>query len=494
MVLNSQLCTLQLQAIRLRPAIYHKYSSNTMTKCQINSNDNKYRILGKYDFEILRILLPTIGTMSLDPVMSFVDANIVATLGTAPFAGVGMSAVQITLLTNLFTFFMILTVPEVAKCWVENDTSGICVIVSNKVWLALMCGLVTTCCVVLTAQPFVQLIGAETSVAQHAITYLSIRAAAIPIHMIQLVFVGVFRGCQDAFQPLIAQVLAVIVNIFLDVLFVFVLGWGVGGSAWATVIGYLISCSYLAALLFKKNMIQLDCFKQLPSFDQIYDDLSNGVALSMRNLATFVFFTISASAMAKLGAATQAAYEISRQAFVLFGQPLWSFNPASLAVISKYLSTKQQQEAKQVFKRCLQIGILLSTILGASLITFQHQIISQFSYDVQVQRQVGGAILISGLTFGLDVCSACVEGALAANKQAKQLGFNSVVSVILATVVLYGITCLGLTSVTTVMIAMRIIPLGRLCGNWPQLFFNQPSFELNIDENFVQNVQVQTQS
>eukprot|EP01026_Neomeris_dumetosa_P052284 TRINITY_DN46222_c0_g2_i2.p2 TRINITY_DN46222_c0_g2~~TRINITY_DN46222_c0_g2_i2.p2 ORF type:complete len:212 (-),score=24.15 TRINITY_DN46222_c0_g2_i2:165-746(-) len=188
--------------------------------------------------------------------------------------------------------------------------------------------------------------------------------------------------------------------------------------------------------------------------------------------------------MASLGVSSQAAFEICRQAFVFFGTALFAFNPTTLTITSKYLGSSQLTEAKNVFFRCMTISFILGILNGILLLTFLNQIIALFTTDLEVVSKVVGGLWASGLFFTLDASSACVEGAMAANKQAKQLGFNSLISTVVATIVLLVVGRMQLASVASVMLVQRIIPLGRFCGNWGILFFNQESFKLQqVEDN-----------
>eukprot|EP01024_Parvocaulis_polyphysoides_P075773 TRINITY_DN98078_c0_g1_i1.p1 TRINITY_DN98078_c0_g1~~TRINITY_DN98078_c0_g1_i1.p1 ORF type:complete len:169 (+),score=2.65 TRINITY_DN98078_c0_g1_i1:29-535(+) len=144
----------------------YKISNTKMGQPQIQTRVIPTNFSSDYDNEILKILFPTILTMSLDPALSLIDASLVARLGSAQLAGVGMSAVQIALLTNLFTFLMILTVPQVAERWVQNDLDGIAKNVSDKIWLATLIGGLVSVLVVSFAKAFFQLL--ELTQLQHS--------------------------------------------------------------------------------------------------------------------------------------------------------------------------------------------------------------------------------------------------------------------------------------------------------------------------------------
>ena len=90
-----------------------------------------------------------------------------------------------------------------------------------------------------TAAPLVVALGASPETAGFAATYLRISALGLPAMLLVLAGTGVRRGLQDTRTPLVISVVAAVGNLGLAVLLVLGLGYGVAGSAWATVITQL---------------------------------------------------------------------------------------------------------------------------------------------------------------------------------------------------------------------------------------------------------------
>ena len=68
---------------------------------------------------------------------------------------------------------------------------------------------------------------------------------------------AVLRGMGNSVQPFVYIVIAAVVNVVLDIVFVTVLNMGVAGAAWATIIGqgisFISSIIYLFIKAFSKN-------------------------------------------------------------------------------------------------------------------------------------------------------------------------------------------------------------------------------------------------
>ena len=81
--------------------------------------------------------------------------------------------------------------------------------------------------------------GGEGEVADGAVLYLRIAALGAPLFMLASAAQGFLRGIGDLRTPLLILVAAHVLNVFLEVLFVYGFGWGLAGSAWGTVIAQI---------------------------------------------------------------------------------------------------------------------------------------------------------------------------------------------------------------------------------------------------------------
>ena len=78
--------------------------------------------------------------------------------------------------------------------------------------------------------------GAASDVAAEASVYLSISMAGLPAMLVVFAATGLLRGLQDTRTPLWVAGIGFAVNIALNYVFIYVLGWGIAGSAWGTVV------------------------------------------------------------------------------------------------------------------------------------------------------------------------------------------------------------------------------------------------------------------
>merc|ERR1712091_82921 len=85
---------------------------------------------------IAALALPALAAVAFEPFMSLVDTAIVARLGTAPLAGVGLSGLFFTISTFLFSFLVSAVTPAVGKAHARGDEVAVSRMVACGLTLA----------------------------------------------------------------------------------------------------------------------------------------------------------------------------------------------------------------------------------------------------------------------------------------------------------------------------------------------------------------------
>lgn len=93
----------------------------------------------------------------------------------------------------------------------------------------------------LIARPLITLLGTPDTVAGMAVDYLVIIFLGILGGGAYNIISGILRGMGDSFYPLVFLIVACLLNIALDLLFVCKFRMGVPGVAWATIIAQMVS-------------------------------------------------------------------------------------------------------------------------------------------------------------------------------------------------------------------------------------------------------------
>ncbi|MCO5572531.1 hypothetical protein L7F22_026286 [Adiantum nelumboides] len=200
--------------------------------------------------------------------------------------------------------------------------------------------------------------------------YLWLRSLGSPAVVLSLVVQGVFRGFKDTQTPLFATAFGNVVNMILVPIFMFTFGYGVSGSAVATVLSQYLIALILLMKLCRKVVLFAPKLGGLP-FGLF---IKNGGLLLARSAAVMLSLTLATSLAARQGAIPMAAHQICMQVWLATSLLSDAIALAGQAIIASGLAKGDFDMAKAAAFRTLQIGfafgLMLSIILGAGLSTF----------------------------------------------------------------------------------------------------------------------------
>ncbi|MDP9143636.1 MAG: MATE family efflux transporter, partial [Actinomycetota bacterium] len=169
---------------------------------------------------ILRLAVPALGALAIDPLLTLTDTVFVARLGVTELAALGVDTAILTFAFFGFNFLAYVTTPLVAQSLGGGDQAGARRLVGDALLLAVALGLLTMIVFEVLAPWFVDLMGAGEEVAGPAVSYLRIRAIATPAVLIVTTGHGAFRGYQDTRTPLLVALGVNLINVFLDPLLI----------------------------------------------------------------------------------------------------------------------------------------------------------------------------------------------------------------------------------------------------------------------------------
>ncbi|QJF52175.1 MATE family efflux transporter [Roseobacter ponti] len=186
---------------------------------------------------VLKIALPIVLSNATVPILGAVDVGVVGQMGeAAPIGAVGLGAIILSTLYWIFGFLRMGTVGLVGQAEGAGDDAEV------SAWLtrALLVGLAGGVMLIIL-QPLIffaalQLAPASEEVENLAWTYLSIRIWTAPAAIAVYALTGWLVAMERTGRVFWVQLVMNGTNILLDLLFVLVFDWGVGGVAVATVI------------------------------------------------------------------------------------------------------------------------------------------------------------------------------------------------------------------------------------------------------------------
>lgn len=209
---------------------------------------------------------------------------------------------------------------------------------------------------------------------EHAKSYLSIARFSLFAEALAFSFSYHFRCINQANLTLKVSILAMIVNITLNYVLIFGIGFipalNIQGAALATLIAHLFSIIIYFIYGMKTKAVFMGSFHELFSFKQGFvSHVFRRVYPLMMNEALFGFgSSLIIKAIATLGTNSLEAYYIGDQIASFFSFIIWGFGGSVQIMIGHDLGKGSMDEALNKCHRFLKLAAIMAILLGSLLV------------------------------------------------------------------------------------------------------------------------------
>lgn len=311
---------------------------------------------------IVALALPALGALAADPLVSMVDTAFVGRLGVVPLAALGVNASVFSLAFVVFNFLAYGTTPMVARSVARGDRARAGRLAVEALTLALLTGALALAVLQAAAGPILEIMGATGDLREPALTYLRIRAFAGPAVLFITAGHGIFRGWHDTRTPLVVTLGLNVVNLVLDPILIFGLGWGLAGAAIATVVAQWAGALAFVFLILGPRREALGIRLVAPRPADLIPLLQVGGALLVRTLSLVATMTLATAVAARLGTLAVAAHQVATQLWLLLALVVDALAVAAQALVG----SAEGREARRVANRLLIWGAILGLGLAAA--------------------------------------------------------------------------------------------------------------------------------
>jgi MATE family, multidrug efflux pump len=340
------------------------------------------RLRSAYDREILRLAVPALGALAAEPLYILVDTAIVGHLGRSQLAALGAAATALSVLA-MFNFLQYGTTAQVARATGAGEDRTARRLGAQALWLSLAIGLGLAVAVAALAEPIVDLVGVEAQTADYAVTYLRIVAIGIPSFFLALGGQGYLRGISELKSPLVVIVLANVLNVVLELLFVYGFDWGIEGSAWGTAIAQ--TCMGAAFIWLVARRVGREDLAPVVGLARRL--LSVGKFLFARTAALISAFLLAGAVVARFGDAELGAYQISFQLWIFLALVLDAIAIAGQIIVGRELGASRPERAYDASVRMISLGVVAGGLFAIALLALSDVLPRLFTSDPEVLAQ-----------------------------------------------------------------------------------------------------------
>ena len=264
--------------------------SNSMTQ------GNPLKVMLQFAFPLL------IGNL-LQQTYNIIDAAIVGqSLGAQALASVGAStSVQFLVLGFCMGSCTGFGIP-VAKYFGAGDLKHMKNIIFNGAVLTAVIAVIITILCTLLCPWILQVLSVQSDIYTNAYSYLMIIFLGLPFTLLYNYLSSILRAVGDSRTPFLFLAFSAVLNIFLDLFFILVAGWGCAGAAFATIAAQAISgILCLIVIIRRMEVLWLSKETRVVRGDSITELLQMGLPTGLQFSITAIGSMVMQSANNGLG-------------------------------------------------------------------------------------------------------------------------------------------------------------------------------------------------
>lgn len=354
---------------------------------------------------ILTFALPLILTNMGQQLYMIADASIVGRgVGVQALAAVGATDWSywlilwtVTGLTQGFSTF-------VSRSFGEGNYKRMNQTIATSTVLCGVIGAVLTAAGLLAAKPLLNLLKTPEDILPGATTYLVTMICGTLIVAAYNMAGSILRAFGDGKSPLVAMVIAALLNIGLDCLFVFVFHWGIFGAALASIIAQGVSFLYCLYCLRKVEVIDLSGDVWKLDWGLIKNLIGFGIPVALRFIVVALGGIILQSSINVQGSNFIAGYTATNKVYGLLECSATSLGLACCTFFAQNYGAGKYSRVKQGLRNAIVIVIAMAVcVTGGTLLV--RETLLQLFLDV---NQPGGIEALEIAVHYLTIMASCL--------------------------------------------------------------------------------------
>ena len=250
--------------------------------------------------------------------------------------------------------------------------------VANSILLAILSSVVLLLISQAAARPVLELLQTPDAIIGDSLTYLRIMFAGIPVVMAYNILAAILRALGDGKTPLYAMVVAALINVALDLIFVLVFHWGIAGAAGATVIAQvcsgifcLVSILKLPVLAFSREDFRMEgrlCLYLMKL----------GLPMAFQNAIISVGGMLVQFVVNGSGVLFIAGFTATNKLYGILEVAATSYGYAMVTYTGQNLGAKKIERISKGMHAAILVAVVTSAVIAAAMLLFGKAILGLF--------------------------------------------------------------------------------------------------------------------
>ena len=333
-------------------------------------------------------MLPVLGALILQAAYGAVDLLVVGRFGsTAGLSAVSTGSQLMNLVTFMVTQLAMGATVLIARYLGEKKPERIGAVLGSATVVFAILATVLFVLLVFFAHPIAVLMQAPSEALGLTTRYVRICGMEIFFIVAYNMLAAIFRGLGDSKSPLLFVLVACLINIAGDLLFVAGFKMDAAGAAIATVMAQAVSVVLAIVILLKKDLpftLKKSDFRLNP---QCRKFLQVGLPLALQEVLTQASFLALCAFVNRLGLTASSGYGVASK-IVSFAMLIPSALMQSMAsFVAQNVGASKPKRAKQAMFTGMGIGLVFGCALFALVMLKGDMLAGIFSTDAEVVQK-----------------------------------------------------------------------------------------------------------
>jgi putative MATE family efflux protein len=252
------------------------------------------------------------------------------------------------------------------------------------------------------ARPLLELLGTPAEIIGQSESYMKICFLGIMGTVSYNGISAILRALGDSITPLVFLIIASLINVVLDLVFVIVFHWDVPGVAMATIISQFISGIGCIIYAYRKvNLLRIPLKEFKPEREILIKCIRLGIPVALQNSFISISMMVLQFVINSFQAIIMASYTVVNRIEQLVMQPFMSLGAAVASFTGQNIGAGKIDRVKKGIKSSVLIALLFSIIMLPLMYFGGEYIMRLFTKkeDVEVVRNGVEGIRINSLFY-----------------------------------------------------------------------------------------------
>ena len=341
---------------------------------------------GNIASRLVRFAVPVLGALFLQSFYGAVDLLIVGQFGSAAdVSAVATGTMMMHTITLVITGLAMGTTIQMGQALGAGKKERVSQIVGTSIVFFVFLALFVTILMIFLTKPFAVLMQTPKEAFDKTVSYVHICSAGTIFITGYNVLGSVFRGIGDSKTPLLTVLVACIINIFGDLLFVAVFDMASSGAAFATVIAQALSVLF-CLILAKKRGLPFTFSRKNICWDGHIVKLvcRTGAPISIQDGLVTVSFLVIAAIINRLGLIASAGVGVAERLCGFIMLVPAAFSQSLSAFVAQNVGAEKYDRAKKSLLYAIFASLACGVFMGYGAFFHGDLLSAIFSNDSEV--------------------------------------------------------------------------------------------------------------